>query len=109
MSAGNADERVFPSSYFLSRNHVNRFKDEVAARANRSTADEAEADLPWVDEDGAADDNDNRTMCSERWKASVAEHKKRALEVYDVTGIFTAVCRHGHILLACEMVQSGEL
>ena len=29
--------------------------------------------------------------------------------VYDETGIFMAVCRHGSCLLIVDMVQSGEL
>lgn len=37
------------------------------------------------------------------------EKTKRAWGVYDETGIFTAVCRHGFSLLIADMVQSGEL
>ena len=29
--------------------------------------------------------------------------------VFDETGIFLSLCRHGFVLLATDMVQSGEL
>lgn len=34
---------------------------------------------------------------------------KRAWGIYDETGVFVAVCRHGFCLLVADMVQSGEL
>jgi hypothetical protein len=33
----------------------------------------------------------------------------KAWGIYDETGIFVAVCRHGFCLLIADMVQSGEL
>lgn len=47
--------------------------------------------------------------CTKNWKASAAEHKKRALDIYDITGIFASACRHGLMNKICEMVYSGEL
>jgi hypothetical protein len=29
--------------------------------------------------------------------------------VFDETGIFLALCRHGFVLLVADMVQSGEM
>ena len=57
----------------------------------------------------ACDGTMKQSSCTQRWKASAAEHQKRALSVYDTTGIFTAACRHGFVLILCEMVRSGEL
>jgi hypothetical protein len=34
---------------------------------------------------------------------------KKAWGIYDETGIFVAVCRHGFSLVIADMVQSGEL
>lgn len=126
--AGVADDRVFSSDYFLSREEVDQFKDEVKRNGRlreqreRSTAspersdsegnDDTEDDSAWVTEDAPGDPTDGAgrpTQCTERWKASAAEHEKTALDVYDVTGIFVAACRHGFIAKACQMVQSGEL
>ncbi|KAG1777172.1 hypothetical protein EV702DRAFT_1045562 [Suillus placidus] len=37
------------------------------------------------------------------------EKTKRSWGVYDETGVFVAMCRHGFCLLIADMVQSGEL
>lgn len=37
------------------------------------------------------------------------ENNKRALKIYETTGMFVAACRHGLIQKLCEMVNSGEL
>jgi hypothetical protein len=29
--------------------------------------------------------------------------------LFAVAGIFLAVCRHGHVLVICDMIRSGEL
>ncbi|KAK7676308.1 hypothetical protein QCA50_020725 [Cerrena zonata] len=122
-SAGSADERVLKSSYFLSREQVDRFKDEVKRRAPppettipmEGSDDEdtpSEPDAPWVPDDSpgdAADGEENTTSCAKTWKASAAEHEKRALDIYETTGMFVSACRHGFIQIACEMVRSGEL
>ncbi|KAG1906113.1 uncharacterized protein F5891DRAFT_1125597 [Suillus fuscotomentosus] len=46
--------------------------------------------------------------CTEQWNNMDEEKTKRAWGIYDETGIFTAVCRHGFSLLIIDMVQSGE-
>ncbi|KAI0323512.1 hypothetical protein GY45DRAFT_1264444 [Cubamyces sp. BRFM 1775] len=126
-TAGREDPRVFNSEYFLPRHVVDRYKDEVKRKVHprsktapddtavrhRFTPDsEPEDDAPWVTEEApgeAPDGQDDPTPCTERWKASAAEHEKRALNIYETTGIFVCACRHGFIQLACEMVRSGEL
>ncbi|KJA18878.1 hypothetical protein HYPSUDRAFT_144367, partial [Hypholoma sublateritium FD-334 SS-4] len=30
-------------------------------------------------------------------------------ELFAIAGVFVAVCRHGHVLLVCDMIRSGEL
>ncbi|KAG8988699.1 hypothetical protein FRB94_000480 [Tulasnella sp. JGI-2019a] len=47
--------------------------------------------------------------CMERWKANAPDEKKGMFSCYDESGIFISVCRHGHILVVADMVQSGEL
>jgi hypothetical protein len=34
---------------------------------------------------------------------------KRMWAIYDETGIFLALCRHGFVLTIADMVSSGEL
>ncbi|OCH91902.1 hypothetical protein OBBRIDRAFT_727825, partial [Obba rivulosa] len=105
-SAGAEDERHFNSDYFMSRDEVDRFKDEV----KRKAAAKASAEDSEVYTSGEAPDGqEHPTPCTERWKASAAEHEKRALDIYESTGIFVSACRHGFIQKACEMVRSGEL
>ena len=48
-------------------------------------------------------------MCVERWKAAGPEARKKMFSLFAVTGIFLSVCRHGHVLVMCDMRQSGEL
>ncbi|EJD47348.1 hypothetical protein AURDEDRAFT_62365, partial [Auricularia subglabra TFB-10046 SS5] len=47
--------------------------------------------------------------CAKRWKASKAEHQKIALDIFEQTGIYIIVCRHGFVLWYVEMRRSGEL
>lgn len=37
------------------------------------------------------------------------ELTSRTWGVFDETGIFLAICRHGFVLLVADMVKSGEL
>ena len=129
--AGSADCRQFESDYFLTREAVNKFQNEVKQRtrkpkeygakkaANVDTNDRdddvdntAAEDAPWitVDEPGeAADGEEKFTSCTKNWKASADESSKKSLAVYESTGIFPSACRHGFILKVAEMVESGEL
>lgn len=47
--------------------------------------------------------------CAEKWKANADDDKKVMWDVFDECGIFIMVCRHGIVLLACDIVRSGEL
>ena len=107
---GTHDLRQFHSDYFLTRDEVDKFKDEVHRTVHNAPDD---ADAPWLsdsrDSGDPADGSQGRMPCTDRWKSSAAEHEKRALDIYDATGLFASACRHSFILKACEMVQSGEL
>jgi len=47
--------------------------------------------------------------CVEHWRAAAPDARKRMLALFAVSGIFLVVCRHGHVLLTCDMIRSGEL
>ncbi len=47
--------------------------------------------------------------CAERWSNMVNDLTSRMGGIYDETGIFLSVCRHGFVLLVADMVKSGEL
>jgi len=47
--------------------------------------------------------------CVERWRNAGPEARKKMFALFAVAGIFLAVCRHGHVLVVCDMIRSGEL
>ncbi|OCH88551.1 hypothetical protein OBBRIDRAFT_734191 [Obba rivulosa] len=104
-SAGAEDERCFDSDYFLSRDEVDRFQHEVKRKPTAKISTEDNHDISG----DAPDGQERPSPCTERWKASAAEHEKCALDIYESTGIFVCACRHGFIQKACEMIRSGEL
>jgi hypothetical protein len=48
-------------------------------------------------------------VCVERWRSAAPESRKKMFALFAVSGIFIAVCRHGHLLVICDMIRSGEL
>ena len=49
------------------------------------------------------------TVCIEHWKNAGPDDQKHMWQMFCETGVFLAACRHGFILLICDMIQSGEL
>ncbi|KAG1851168.1 hypothetical protein F4604DRAFT_1934181 [Suillus subluteus] len=47
----------------------------------------------------AGDNNEILSSCL-KWKNSAPEQQKKALDIYEVTGMFTSACRHGFIIKA---------
>jgi KDZ transposase-like protein len=47
--------------------------------------------------------------CVDRWRNAGPEARKKMFALFAVAGIFLAVCRHGHVLVICDMIRSGEL
>ncbi|KAG2743926.1 hypothetical protein P692DRAFT_20878574 [Suillus brevipes Sb2] len=101
--AGSAEESRFCSTYFISREQVDLFKDEVQHRRTNHDMDQ-----PREDDKDNVETDENLASCL-RWKSSGPDHKKTALDIYETTGIFASACRHGFIIKVCEMVKSGEL
>ncbi|KAG1789326.1 hypothetical protein EV424DRAFT_1476376 [Suillus variegatus] len=83
----------FTSDRYLPRAFVDRYSRE--SETTTAVGDE---------EDAATEDS-----CAGRWKNMDDAKTKKAWGIYDKTGIFVAVCRHGFMLLVADMVQSGEL
>jgi hypothetical protein len=71
----------------------------------RTFVDQFAQNSPSVCQDLAPPEN----SCEGRWKNMDDTKTKKAWGVYDETGVFVAVCRHGFCLLIADMVQSGEL
>ncbi|KAG2061021.1 hypothetical protein BDR06DRAFT_979256 [Suillus hirtellus] len=77
------------SNHYLSRTYVDQFAQDS------TTAD---------DEVVHAENS-----CEGHWKNMDDMKTKKAWGIYDKTGIFVAMCRHGFTLLVADMIQSGEL
>ncbi|KAF6757867.1 hypothetical protein DFP72DRAFT_1108913 [Ephemerocybe angulata] len=103
------DSRVFLSSYWVDEPEVNKFKlDEIrTTRGPLVPSSDAVWDGDLAEEDEKANVGDV-PECVKNWKAAQTDAKKRALDMFDETGWFVCGCRHGLILWAADMVQSGE-
>ncbi|KAJ7065959.1 hypothetical protein B0H15DRAFT_807633 [Mycena belliarum] len=47
--------------------------------------------------------------CSDRWDNMKEHVTSKAWGMYEETGVFLSLCRHGFVLLIADMVRSGEL
>ncbi|KAJ7170394.1 hypothetical protein C8R43DRAFT_1120826 [Mycena crocata] len=56
---------------------------------------------------GGNSDTDN--PCADRWKNMVNDVPSKMWGIFDETGIFLALCRHGFVLVLADMVRSGEV
>ena len=125
-----ADIRVFSESdYFIPREEVDKFANEVCARrtiakTNAVLPDDQQEewedvtdDIPIINpEDTGGDptdgtDNSNVAIdgCVHNWKAAQSDSKKKSWEIFEENGLFASACRHGLILWIMDMVRSGEL
>ncbi|KAJ7885489.1 hypothetical protein B0H14DRAFT_3082271 [Mycena olivaceomarginata] len=80
--------------YWLTRGGVDRWSKEVI---------ESLVDIPHID------DPEEQTVCEERWKNLKEDMTSQMWGIFDETGVFLALCRHGFVLLLADMVRSGEL
>ncbi|KAJ7640901.1 hypothetical protein DFH06DRAFT_1137727, partial [Mycena polygramma] len=92
------DNRVAPGDYYLPREEVDLYKKEGDAPLKKLNATE-----------GQGEEEEEDAGCSERWQNMKEEVTSRAYGMYDETGFFPALCRHGFVLKVVDMVRSGEL
>ncbi|KAJ7578621.1 hypothetical protein C8J56DRAFT_1111628, partial [Mycena floridula] len=52
---------------------------------------------------------DNEAQGCDQWHNSKESNTRPMWRIYDETGIFLSLCRHGFVLVIADMVQSGEL
>lgn len=131
-SRSTGDTRVFEDSdFFLPQSYVDQFAHEVKSRATTTTDDpllkprneddedddgdkHVEEDEPKDAETNEGDPTDGTTMgqissCTDNWKAAASDQKKRAMGIFEETGIFAMACRHGQVMWLADMIRSGEL
>lgn len=120
---GSSVGQPFFSDYVLPREVVDERAGEVVHRVRargRNRVPETDQDVDMELDPGtiykageidatATPKDDPASICVERWKANADESKKIALSCFDETGTFVVLCRHGHVLIICDMRQSGEL
>ncbi|KZV83334.1 hypothetical protein EXIGLDRAFT_843038 [Exidia glandulosa HHB12029] len=105
LGPGSVFEVPFESEYLLGRDYTDQFKDEVQTQRQRA----GKAPDPNAPADDAAAGLEE-TECSSRWRNARPESEKTAQwDALDETGVFLCACRHGFIVAAVDMWQSGEL
>ncbi|KAJ7166567.1 hypothetical protein C8R43DRAFT_946113 [Mycena crocata] len=90
------DNRELPNDYYLPRAEVDTW-------AKEGLEDMMKDFVPGEDEE------DEGGGCQERWQNMKDDVTARAFGMYDETGFFPSLCRHGFVLVVVDMVQSGEL
>ncbi len=53
-------------------------------------------------------DTEDDNPCAERWRNMKTEVTARMWGIFEETGLFLSLCRHGFVLLLADMVRSGE-
>lgn len=96
------DKRDGTGGYFLTREKVNTWAKHMLALALEEGMGEQvdEEDEVWEDGDNP---------CAARWKNMINEVTAKMWGIFDESGVFVALCRHGFVLLVVDMVKSGEL
>ncbi|KAJ7071763.1 hypothetical protein B0H15DRAFT_793326 [Mycena belliarum] len=92
-SSERVDGRDAGDGYFISREKVETWAKTRLAQL-----------LPMEAEDSTEDN-----PCAERWKNMIHDVTSRMWGIFDETGIFLALCRHGFVLVIADMIRSGEL
>ncbi|KAJ6599943.1 hypothetical protein DFH09DRAFT_901956 [Mycena vulgaris] len=90
------DTRQVPGDYYLEPEEVDSWgKDQLDELMKGFTADPE-----WNEEDDG---------CSDRWQNMKEQVTAKAWGMYEETGLFLSLCRHGFVLMVCDMIRSGEL
>ncbi|KAF7373332.1 hypothetical protein MSAN_00542800 [Mycena sanguinolenta] len=92
------DDRVAAGDYYMSREEVDKWAKEGLEELMKN-----------FEGTGDAGDEEGGSGCEERWQNMKDSVTTRAWGMYDETGIFPALCRHGFVLVVADMVKSGEL
>ncbi|EPQ55524.1 hypothetical protein GLOTRDRAFT_75671 [Gloeophyllum trabeum ATCC 11539] len=92
------DTRRPRGPFWVGQEEVDGFKDDVKD-------DSADPDDDWEEES----DSDPVATCIERWRNAGPEQRKKMFKLFDEAGIFVVACRHGVVVLVCDIVRSGEL
>ncbi|KAF8202827.1 hypothetical protein K438DRAFT_2102387, partial [Mycena galopus ATCC 62051] len=84
------DNRDAGENYYLDREKVNRWSKQRIAEM-----------MPM--------EGDDPNPCADRWKNMIEDVTAKMWGIFDETGIFLCLCRHGFVLMIVDMIKSGEL
>ncbi|KAJ6614643.1 hypothetical protein B0H10DRAFT_1802889 [Mycena sp. CBHHK59/15] len=103
-----ADNRTSTSFRWLTPPQVDVFKDEVAD-AQRVCTTAFRGIITHSPPIGAEAEELAKCLntCVERWKAAGPEARKKMFALFTIAGIFLTVCRHGHVLVMCDMIRNS--
>jgi hypothetical protein len=110
------------SDHWVPAEEVDLFKDEVRPRVRSAcmksfyfetyflkpamqTIVDADPTDDWED----IEDQTSSLPCIDHWRNAGPEEWKRMFALFKESGIFIVSCRHQMVLLACDMIKSGEL
>ncbi|KAF8516427.1 hypothetical protein BU17DRAFT_76640 [Hysterangium stoloniferum] len=93
-SSEHTDSRKVHDDFYLTREEVDKWAHKPLQDLMASNADRHDVDY---------------NPCADRWKNMKDDITKRMWAIFDETGVFLALCRHGFSLVIADMVQSGEL
>ena len=103
------DERTFDSQYFLYHSFVDSFKDKVGSHAAAQKAVKTLPNFVESDDGFAFLEGEEDDHCGSNWKAATSKELLPAMKVvFEQTGVFACLCRHGIVEFLMEFVQSGE-
>jgi hypothetical protein len=71
--------------------------------------DDGVEEFSFVNDAEASDLSEKVADCVKRWCNAGPEARKKMFSLFAIAGIFLVVCRHGHVLVMCDMIRSGEL
>ena len=94
------DKRVVSSGIYLERTAVDKYK-----RANPSQPSQPKQPAKGKQKEPM---EDAESPCAGRWSNMSTETTGKSWAIFDETGVFLCLCRHGFALAVCDMVQSGE-
>ncbi|KAJ7482796.1 hypothetical protein B0H11DRAFT_2193172 [Mycena galericulata] len=85
-----------------------------SARDSAQPGEDLDEDVAWLnvnelEEMDAEELAKCINTCVDRWRAAGPDQRKKMFALFAVSGIFLTVCRHGHVVVMCDMIRSGEL
>ncbi|KAI0052975.1 hypothetical protein FA95DRAFT_1482424 [Auriscalpium vulgare] len=103
------DTRQHDNDYYLARGVVDRWANLAFEDLPPAEGTAAATTGDAAGDGGDTAGNDDANPCEERWRNMASDITKKMWGIFDETGIFLSLCRHGFALLILDMVQSGEL